>query len=238
VAYETGIFPGDYLSPFSNTVVYLFSSVWTAYRDSGLSWPILSFPLERLYRCFYYYTLLPTRRSIPIPVYPVYLAHCGTYPKYSMNCLSRDDSEGTFWRGTNKRKQTVVPGRRCQSPSPTHRSDHDQNMSSGPKGSRPSLKGPSLTLHGNRSSSRQNEQRSLSVSAAALRFSSRDDSWFLFPRADQPGCRGEVLPLKYPSVAAARTVCHVNLEGTQRGLGVLRAAAKGNRQKTITSQCS
>ena len=114
-----------------------------------------------------------------------------------------------------------------------HRSDHDQNMSSGPKGSRLSLEGPSLTLYGNRSSSCQNEQRSLSASTTALRFSSRDDSWYLIHRADQPDCRREVLPSKYPPVAAARTVRHVNLEGTQRGLGVLHATAKGNRQKSI-----
>ena len=46
----------------------------------------------------------------------MWLVDRGTYFKYSMNCLSRDDSEGTFWRGTNKCKQTVIVGRRCQSP--------------------------------------------------------------------------------------------------------------------------
>ena len=50
------------------------------------------------------------------PTYPACLAYHSTYSKYFVNCLSRVRGEGTFWRGTNKRKQTYDRWRECQSP--------------------------------------------------------------------------------------------------------------------------
>ena len=50
------------------------------------------------------------------PIYPVYLVHHSTYPKYPMNCLSHVQGEGTFWWGTNKCKQMCNHWHECQSP--------------------------------------------------------------------------------------------------------------------------
>ena len=45
------------------------------------------------------------------PAYPAYSVRCSTRSKYPMNCFSRVHGEGTFWLGTNKRKQTYDLGR-------------------------------------------------------------------------------------------------------------------------------